>query len=129
MKLGCLGVPPLQSDRVLPGGTVEWYKRAGRQEVLLYLTADPTTINPNGPLMIILLLGVILSVPVSVGLIWLYRRAVLKSMRTRVTSRVPETPQVVSSTPHDPSREAPPELVIFDSAADTPATPAAKDLC
>lgn len=91
-------------------------------------TTDLTTVNPNGPLLFILLLAVILSVPVSVGLIWLYRRAVLKSMRARMRPLTTEAPPPVSSTPPDQSRQTMPDLAIVDGASVTPATPAARDL-
>ncbi len=88
-------------------------------------TPEPETINLNGPLSLILLFGVILSVPISASLIWLYRRAVRKSMRARVTPATAEVPD----TARPSQSSAPlPKLAILDRPAASLMTPAAKAL-
>ena len=51
---------------------------------------DPGTVALTGEPSSILVLAAIVALPVSIALLWLYRRAVLKSMRTHVSSRTVE---------------------------------------
>src|SRR2546423_15371651 len=65
--------------------------------------AETASANVNGPLAFVLLLALVLSLPMSVGLIWLYRRAVLKSMRLRATVPLAETQRLSFGTPAQPT--------------------------
>lgn len=85
-------------------------------------TPEPETVNLNGPLSLILLFGVILSVPISASLIWLYRRAVRKSMRARVTPPTAEEPDTARPSQ---STEPLPKLASVDRPAASLMTPAA----
>jgi len=80
-----------------------------------------------GLLTFVLLLTVLLSVPISFGLIWLYRRAVMKSMRISTRPSANETPPPVL-TPPNKAMQPPPAPVIVDCASSTISTPAARDL-
>ena len=88
-------------------------------------TSDPETVNLNGPLFLTLLLGVVFSLPISAGLIWLYRRAVRKSMRARVSPATAETQDLPG--PNHPGG-ALPQLAIADRSADNVMTAEAKTL-
>ncbi|HEY3040512.1 MAG TPA: hypothetical protein VGJ66_17375 [Pyrinomonadaceae bacterium] len=94
----------------------------------IHQTAEPARANLTGILLFILMLGVILSVPVSMGLIWLYRRAVLKSMRAGARPLTGEAPPPLNITSPEQSRQKSPELAIVDRASSSPTTAAAKDL-
>ena len=88
-------------------------------------SSDQQTINSNGPLALTLVLGVILAGPISAGLIWLYRRAVKKSMAARKTP-VTEQP-TVTVTPVG-SHEKAPDFPTVEHASSTPTTTAALEL-
>jgi hypothetical protein len=83
---------------------------------------EPAVMNLNGPLLFTLLLGVVLSAPISAALIWRYRRAVLKSMLARTTTATPEAP----ATPPNQGSRTLPELVTTDGVTSTMAPPAAQ---
>lgn len=82
-------------------------------------TPAPTSVNLNGPLLFTLLLGLVLSAPISAGLIWLYRRAVLKSMRVHMAPSAPETPAKTSprTSPLGQPVHMSPDLVLTDRAS------------
>jgi hypothetical protein len=90
-------------------------------------TQDPQTVNSNGPLALTLVLGVILAGPISAGLIWLYRRAVKKSMRARKTPLTKtELPSI--TVPPVGSHEKAPAFPAVVHASSTPITTAAREL-
>jgi len=77
-----------------------------------------------GQLLAILLLATAFTLPVSMGLLRLYRRAVLRSMRARSDSREIESPET-STSPNGPTQAAP-ELVVLDHASSIAVGPAAE---
>src|SRR2546423_3459515 len=80
-----------------------------------------------GLLIFVLLLTVLLSLPISFGLIWRYRRTVMRSMRISTTPSANETPPPVL-TPPNKAMQLSPAPVIVDSASSSISTPAAGDL-
>lgn len=86
---------------------------------------DQQTVTSNGPLAITLVLGVILAGPISASLIWLYRRAVKKSMRVRRTPLT--TTEQLSVRPVGPHEKAPPFPTV-EHASSLPVTTAAHEL-
>src|SRR6266550_4080274 len=89
--------------------------------------AETGAANLAGPLIFVLLLTVLLSVPISFGLIWRYRRAVMRSMRISTKPSANETPPLVILTPNKAMQPSP-APVIVDCASSTISTPAARDL-
>jgi hypothetical protein len=86
----------------------------------LIQASDPAAESMNGPIALVVLLALALVLPISFGLIWLYRRAVLKSMRARASSLMNEPdPLVTSSSPHQPAQSSP-ELSVVDAASRIP---------
>jgi hypothetical protein len=77
-------------------------------------TGSGTGILP-GQLLAILLLATVFTLPVSMGLLRLYRRAVLRSMRARADSRAIESPETFTS-PNGPAQTVP-DLVVLDHAS------------
>jgi len=77
-----------------------------------------------GQLLAILLLATAFTLPVSMGLLRLYRRAVLRSMRARSDSREIESPET-STSPNGPTQAAP-DLVVLDHASSIAVGPAAE---
>jgi hypothetical protein len=74
-------------------------------------------VSLTGPLVFVLLLALALALPISFVLIKLYRRAVCKSMGTRVSSMpTGPTPLVTSISTHPSS----PELNVVDAASQIP---------
>lgn len=66
-------------------------------------TYDPVTNALTGQLLFTLLVAAALALPVSLGLLKIYRRAVLKSMRTRTNPRMTEpTPPETFTPPNQP---------------------------
>jgi hypothetical protein len=84
---------------------------------------DPGTVALTGETSLILVLAAIVALPVSMGLLMLYRRAVLRSMRTNVRSRTVEPLPI--ETPTSPNRPAQrvPDLSILDHASSNMAGP------
>jgi hypothetical protein len=74
----------------------------------------------NGPLAIILLLAVALALPISFGLIKLYRRAVAKSMLADASRVANESSLAATSLPQPAL--TPPTLSLVDAASRVPAT-------
>jgi hypothetical protein len=76
--------------------------------------------------------AIVLALVVSIGLLWLYRRAVLRSMRTRTGPRTSEPTQpqtsTTSTTPNRPAQETVPDLFILDDASPVAIGPAAETL-
>lgn len=85
-------------------------------------------LNLSGKLGVILLLAAGLALPVSFGLIWLYRRTVLRSMRTRASSLTTEFVPLVTATPPRQPMQASPDLTVVDSASFITTDPAAETL-
>jgi hypothetical protein len=86
----------------------------------LIQASNPAANSMNGPIALVVLLALVLVLPISFGLIWLYRRAVLKSMRARASSLTNETdPLVTSNSPHQPAQSSP-ELSVVDAASRIP---------
>ncbi len=86
----------------------------------LIQASNPAAESMNGPIALVVLLALALVLPISFGLIWLYRRAVLKSMRARASSLTNEPdPLVTSSSPHQPAQSSP-ELSVVDAASRIP---------
>jgi hypothetical protein len=88
-------------------------------------TGSDTGILP-GQLLAILLLATVFTLPVSIGLLWLYRRAVLRSMRARADSREIEPPETF--TPPDGPTQTAPDLVVLDHASSIAVGPAAEGI-
>lgn len=79
-----------------------------------------------GQLLAILLLATAFTLPVSMGLLTLYRRAVLRSMRARSDSREIESPETFTS-PNGPTQTAP-DLVVLDHASSIAVGPAGEGI-
>jgi hypothetical protein len=79
-----------------------------------------------GQLVAILLLATAFTLPVSMGLLRLYRRAVLRSMRARADSREIESPETFAP-PNGPTQTAP-DLVVLDHASSIAVGPAAEGI-
>lgn len=75
----------------------------------------------NGPLAIILLLAVALALPISFGLIKLYRRAVAKTMKARASSVTSESNVFATTTSLPQPGLTPPTLSLVDAASRVPA--------
>jgi hypothetical protein len=90
--------------------------------------ADIVTPALNAVLAFIMLLAAALALPVSFALIWLYRRAVTKSMRTRARPAAPESAPLSTSTPHPPPAQAAPGVTVVDATSSIPAGAEAKGL-
>ena len=87
-------------------------------------TPDPITLALTGQLPFVVLVAAILALPISLFLLWLYRRAVLRSMRGRSGTAVPSTPSAQTSSP--PTSDI---GLSFDAAsADLPLGPYAEAL-
>lgn len=83
--------------------------------------ANPTAVSGylNGQLALVLELAIVLALPISFGLIWLYRRAVSRSMG-RAGSLANEADSLLTSeSPHQPALSSP-ELGVVDAASHTP---------
>src|SRR5215212_9498463 len=79
---------------------------------------DPGTVALTGEPSSILVLAAIVALPVSIALLWRYRRAVLRSMRTNVSSRTVEPlPVETSASPNRPAQRAAPDRPILDHAS------------
>jgi hypothetical protein len=89
---------------------------------------DPGTVALTGEPSSILVLATIVALPVSIALLWLYRRAVLKSMRTHVSSRTVEPLPLETSTSANQPAQRTPDLPILDHASPTTAGPEASVL-
>ena len=62
-------------------------------------TQDPITLALTGQLPFVVLAAAVLALPLSFFLLWLYRRAVLRSMRGRSGAAVPPTSSAPTSSP------------------------------
>jgi hypothetical protein len=91
-------------------------------------TVDPVDVALLGLLPVVLLLAAVLALPVSIGLLGFYRRAVLKSMRVRADPRIAEP--VSPHAPEQPDRTARArlDLAVLDHASPIEAVPAAEAL-
>src|SRR5215207_6259005 len=86
---------------------------------------DPGTVALTGEPPLILVLAALAALPVSIALLWRYRRAVLRSMRTHVSSRTVEPlPVETSPSPNRPAQRTP-DLPIVDHTSPTTAGPEA----
>src|SRR5829696_5902766 len=86
---------------------------------------DPGTVALTGEPPLILVLAALAALPVSIALLWRYRRAVLRSMRTHVSSRTVEPLPVETSTSANRPAQRTPDLPILDHASPTTAGPEA----
>jgi hypothetical protein len=90
--------------------------------------ADPGASNLPGELLSILLLATALALPASIGLLKLYRRAVLRSMRGRADSPAIEPGLLKASTPPNQSVQTAPDLSVLDRTSHIALGPAAASL-
>lgn len=89
---------------------------------------DSTTVALTGQPTFVLLLAAALALPASIGLLKLYRRAVLRSMRTRANSRATgPVPLEAFAPPNQPMQTAP-DLSVLDHASPVTAVPATEGL-
>lgn len=85
---------------------------------------EPTTVALTGLPILILLLAAILALPVSIGLLKLYRRAVLTSMHARANQRtVGPVPSETSTSPNRPTQTTS-DLPVTDRASSATPGPA-----
>lgn len=91
-------------------------------------SANPVTVALTGHLPLILSLAVVIALLVSIGLLQLYRRAVLRSMRTRINPPAPASVAVEASSPPATPIRRPLDLAIFDHGSSVTAGPAAEAL-
>lgn len=92
------------------------------------MTSDSITNNLPGLILLILIIALPLAFLVSVALLGLYRRAVLRTMGTRAHVAPTESMPVATSTlPQEPP-QTPLNIVILDSASSRTASSAPEDL-
>src|SRR5919112_793532 len=96
------------------------------QENPLTQPQDPATVALTGELASVLLLAAILALPVSIGLLRLYRRAVITSMHARAKERTTSPPE--TSTSGNQPGKAVSDLPVIDRASSRMAGSAAADL-
>ena len=89
---------------------------------------DPVTLALTGALPFILILAPALALPVSIGLLKLYRRAVLKSMLARANPRMTGAGPPEASAPSDQPVRGRLGFAILDRASSITAGPVAKAL-
>jgi hypothetical protein len=117
-------------DEVQPGGPggpsqqQQNFKEPTPQEVpaggkisAMTQATDPGAGNLPGQLYLILLVATPLALVVSIGLLKLYRRAVLRSMRARADSPATEPAPLEISTPSNQPVQTAPNLSVLDHAS------------
>jgi hypothetical protein len=91
-------------------------------------TSDPTTNNLPGLVFLILIIAAPLAFLVSIGLLRLYRRAIIQAMRTRANSGQTESvPLETSALPQEPVQTSL-NIAVLDSASVMPTRLATKGL-
>jgi hypothetical protein len=98
------------------------------QENSLTQPQDPGTVALTGEPAAILLLAAILALPVSIGLLRLYRRAVTTSMHNRARERTAGSPSPETLTSPDQLGQTVSDLPIIDRDTSTMAKQSAEDL-
>jgi hypothetical protein len=99
----------------------EYGGRERRRNMNTSTAVDPTTVFLRGTFTLSVLLAVALAVLISIGLLRLYRRAVLKSMRTRANSQSNERVLTEASTPLGRPVRTRLDVSMLDHASSVPA--------